>query len=26
MPGVILACKKVRNLSGLMIGLEYLLD
>ena len=25
MPGVVLACKKVRSLSGLVIGLEHLL-
>ena len=26
MPGVVLACKKVRNLAGLVVGLEKLLD
>ena len=26
MPGVLLACKKVRSLSGLTIGLDKLLD
>lgn len=26
MPGVVLACKKVRELQGLVIGLEHLLD
>jgi len=26
MPGVILACKKVRDLKGLVIGLEHLLE
>ena len=26
MPGVVLACKKVRELAGLVVGLEKLLD
>jgi 4-hydroxy-tetrahydrodipicolinate reductase len=26
MPGVMLACKKVRSLSGLLVGLEHLLE
>lgn len=26
MPGVVLACKKVRELTGLVVGLEHLLD